>query len=200
MFILARCVIAAREQFAARYHTGDFMASAPIERRGTWWVRGPVLALAALIVAMVSYRFWKVSPVAQIDAGLLALLAFAVVLILSEAFDTFSIGKLLSISREVQKKEREVEKLEEQKASLLSQLVTISANQWQRQSSTTVLRLCAQDFVKGGIHAGGASSAMSGRSMSCIQAGSVVIPSARSSRRSAPCAGSASRLASLWCH
>lgn len=131
--------MSAGKVFAANDHTGDLMASAPIERRVTWWVRGPVLALAALIIAMVSYRFWKVSPVAQIDAGLLALLAFAVVLILSEAFDTFSIGKLLSISREVQRKEREVEKLEEQKASLLSQLVTVSANQWQRQSSTTVL-------------------------------------------------------------
>jgi hypothetical protein len=60
------------------------------------------------------------------------------VLVLSESFDSFSVGKLISISREVKKKEKDIEKLEKQNAHLLSQLISISNTQSQNQSHTNV--------------------------------------------------------------
>lgn len=87
---------------------------------------------------MVLFRYLRVDPPGEITAGLLALLGLLVVLVLAESFDSFSVGKLIAISREVRKKEAEVDKLERQNASLLSQLINVSNSQSQRQSSTTV--------------------------------------------------------------
>lgn len=72
------------------------------------------------------------------DSGLLGLLCILVILSLSEAFDNFSIGKLISISREVRKKETAVVKLERQNADLISQMISISSNNKQTQSHTNV--------------------------------------------------------------
>ena len=98
-----------------------------------------LLGLLCIIVAgMVLFRFFRVEPIGEITTGLLILLGLLVVLVLSESFDNFSVGKLVAISRDVRKKEIEIDKLEKQNASLLSQLLTISNSQSQRQSSTTV--------------------------------------------------------------
>ena len=108
------------------------------QRTSNWWVRSQILVLTLLLVAMVGYRFVKSNPPLQIDAGLLIVLALIVVLVLSEAFDSFSVGKLISISRKVDEKEKEVAKLEDQNAKLLSQLINISSHQAQSQSHTNV--------------------------------------------------------------
>lgn len=103
-----------------------------------WWVRIQVGALTLFLVAIAAYRVWVAQPPAQIDAGLLAILALVIVLILSEAFDNFSVGKLLSFSKRIEKKEKEVEKLEDQNARLLSQLISISTQQAQSQTHINV--------------------------------------------------------------
>ncbi len=66
------------------------------------------------------------------------MLCLLLVLVLSESFDSFSVGKLISISKEVKKKEKEVEKLESQNKHLLSQIITISNNQTQSLNHTNV--------------------------------------------------------------
>ncbi|MBX3724804.1 MAG: hypothetical protein KF823_02670 [Xanthomonadales bacterium] len=102
------------------------------------FVRILIALLCLLIAGMILFRFLQVQPVGEISPGLLSLLGLLVVLVLAEAFDNFSVGKLLSVSREVRKKEAEVERLEKQNSYLLSQLITVSNSQAQRQSSTTV--------------------------------------------------------------
>ncbi len=74
----------------------------------------------------------------KIDGGFLVVAALIVILILSESFDSFAVGKLVSFSREVKKKEQEVEKLETQNANLISQLITLSNHQAQSQNHTNV--------------------------------------------------------------
>jgi len=103
-----------------------------------YFVRTLLALLCVLLAAMVVFRYFRVEPQGEITAGLLALLGLLVVLVLAESFDNFSVGKLIAISREARKKEAEVDKLEKQNASLLSQLITVSNSQSQRQSSTTV--------------------------------------------------------------
>lgn len=115
---------------------GELMTSEA--QKVNWWVRAQVLVLIVLLVVMAGYRFAWVAPVGNIDAGLLTVAALAVILILSESFDNFSIGKWISISREVKKKEKEVEKLEAQNSSLISQMISLSNHQAQSQSSTNV--------------------------------------------------------------
>lgn len=87
---------------------------------------------------MIAYRFACVEPRGEISAGIVTLLCLLLVLVLAESFDSFSIGKLISISREAKKKEREVDKLEKQNAHLLSQLISVSNTQSQNQNHTNV--------------------------------------------------------------
>lgn len=87
---------------------------------------------------MIAYRFAWIEPRGEISAGIVTLLCLLLVLVLAESFDSFSIGKLISISREAKKKEREVDKLEKQNAHLLSQLISVSNTQSQNQNHTNV--------------------------------------------------------------
>lgn len=110
----------------------------PTQPRPSWYVRTLIAAFCILLVAMIAYRFAWIDPKGEINAGLITLMCLLLVLVLAESFDSFSIGKVISISREAKKKEKEVEKLEKQNAQLLSQLISISSTQTQTQSHTNV--------------------------------------------------------------
>lgn len=107
-------------------------------KKTNWFVRILISAFCLLLVGMVLYRYLCVEPRGDITGGIVTLLCLLLVLVLSESFDSFSVGKLISISREVKKKEKEVEKLEKQNAHLLSQVISISNSQSQNQSHTNV--------------------------------------------------------------
>lgn len=109
-----------------------------VAKKTNWFVRVLISAFCILLVGMVLYRYLCVEPRGDISAGIVTLLCLLLVLVLSESFDSFSVGKLVSVSREVKKKEKEVEKLEKQNAHLLSQLISISNTQSQTQSHTNV--------------------------------------------------------------
>jgi len=106
--------------------------------KASWYVRTLIAAFCVLLVTMIAYRFAWIEPKGEISTGIVTLLCLLLVLVLAESFDSFSIGKLISISREAKKKEKEVEKLERQNAQLLSQLISVSNTQRQNQSHTNV--------------------------------------------------------------
>lgn len=108
------------------------------ERSPNYFVRFLVFLLCIFLAGMVTFKFVYTEPRGVIDSGVLIVLGLIVVLVLSEAFDNFSLGALLSISREVRKKEREVQKLEKQNENLLAQVVSVSATQNQNQSHLNV--------------------------------------------------------------
>lgn len=109
-----------------------------VAKKTNWFVRILISAFCLLLVSMVLYRYFCVEPRGDITTGVITLLCLLLVLVLSESFDSFSVGKLISVSREVKKKEKEVEKLERQYTSLLTQLFSISNTQSQAQSHTNV--------------------------------------------------------------
>jgi hypothetical protein len=107
-------------------------------KKTNWFVRVLILAFCLMLVAMIVYRYFCVDPTAEINAGIVTLLCLLLVLVLSESFDNFSIGKLVTITREIKKKEKEVEKLEKLNSQFLAQLITISNTHTQTQSHTNV--------------------------------------------------------------
>lgn len=109
-----------------------------VVKKTNWFVRVLISAFCLLLVGMVLYRYLCVEPRGDITGGIVTLLCLLLVLVLSESFDSFSVGKIVSISREVKKKEKEVEKLEKQNAHLLSQVISISNTHSQNQSHTNV--------------------------------------------------------------
>lgn len=108
------------------------------EKKENWFVRGMIIAFCVLIVAMIAFSYFLVEPKGEINSGIITLLLVLLVLVLSESFDNFSVGKLISISREAKKKDKVVQKLEKDKSDLLNQLITISSTQNQTQQHTNV--------------------------------------------------------------
>lgn len=87
---------------------------------------------------MISFNFYFTDPKGEISSGVITLILILTVLVLSESFDNFSVGKLVSISREAKKKEAEVKELEQKNSSLLNQLISISNTQTQQQNHTNI--------------------------------------------------------------
>lgn len=108
------------------------------EKKENWFVRVLIVLFCLLLASMIGFSYFWVDPRGQINSGIVTLLLLLIILVLSESFDNFSIGKLISITREAKKKEKEVQKLEKEKSELLSQLITISSSQHQTQQHTNV--------------------------------------------------------------
>lgn len=100
--------------------------------------RGLLILFSLLVLFMITYSFFFSTSPGVIDSGIVTLLSVLLVVLLSETFDNFSIGRIITISREVKKKERTVHRLENEKAMLLNQLISISATQNQSQQHTNV--------------------------------------------------------------
>jgi len=109
-----------------------------IKKKESLFVRGLIIAFCVLIVTMIAFSYFLVDPKGEINSGIITLLLILLVLVLSESFDNFSVGKLISISREVKRKDTIVQSLERDKSELLNQLITISSTQNQTQQHTNV--------------------------------------------------------------
>lgn len=111
------------------------------ERKSNWFVRVLIVLLCFFLAGLIGYRFFVFPPYGDLSPGVLVVLALVVVLVLSESFDSFSIGALLSLSREVEKKKIEVAEVKRENLELRSQIITIATNVSQHQSSTNIVGL-----------------------------------------------------------
>lgn len=115
------------------------------ERHTNWFVRILIVVLCAFLATLVGYRFFNSQPFGDLSVGVLVVLALIIVLVLSESFDNFSVGKLLSLTREVQKHQADVSDLKRENLDLRGQLVSVATSVAtivsQRQTSTNILGL-----------------------------------------------------------
>ncbi len=102
-----------------------------------WFVRISIILLCIFIGGLIYFNFFWVDPPAQISSGLVILVAFLTILVLSEAFDNFSIAKLFSLSRTVKEKEDINKELKKENTDLRNQIITISTNINQKQVNST---------------------------------------------------------------
>lgn len=102
------------------------------------YLRVLIALFSILLTCMIIYNFFVIEPKGNITLELIVLILILLVIVLSEAFDQFAIGKLLSFSREADKKEKQVQRLEQDKQMLLSQLINISSLQNQNQNQISV--------------------------------------------------------------
>lgn len=109
--------------------------------KGNWFVRLLIVAFCVFLSTLVVYRFFYIDPKAEISGGLLVLLAFILVLVLSELFDNFSVGKLVTMSRVIKDKEFQTTELKKENTELRGQLISISTSISQRQTSTNIFGL-----------------------------------------------------------
>jgi hypothetical protein len=102
------------------------------------FVRTLLTAFGVLLVAMVLYNYFAIDPQGEISSGLIILLSFLLIIVLSESFDNFSIGKLVTIARRERKTAATADKLERRNADLMAQLISISNSNSQNQNHTNV--------------------------------------------------------------
>lgn len=111
------------------------------QKSTSWFVRALIVVFCGFLGTLVVYRFFFAEPKAEISAGLLVILAFILVLVLSELFDNFSIGQLVSVSRDLKQKDAETVTLKQENSELRGHLIAISTNISQQQSSTNIVGL-----------------------------------------------------------
>lgn len=95
-----------------------------------------LLWLLILILIAVSFLFSK--PPFTITAEISILIGFLVLLVLSNDFDSFSIYKVITLSRTIKEKESANEKLVKENTELKNQLISVVSNSNQNQSNTHV--------------------------------------------------------------
>ena len=104
-------------------------------KKTTWFVRILIIVFCLGLFVMGFYNFLFVNPKGEINSGLLILLSITLILVLAESFDSFSIGKLISISRESKKKEKEIQNLETKNSQLINQIISIQNIQSQQHTN-----------------------------------------------------------------
>jgi hypothetical protein len=103
-----------------------------------YYVRTLIVFLCIGLAILIAYNVFWIEPKGELNSGIFILLGLLIVLVLSESFDNFSVGKLLTISKEAKKKETEKKELERKNEQLLNQILTISNTQHQTQNHTNV--------------------------------------------------------------
>jgi len=92
-----------------------------------------------MLTVMILVNFFYVEPYGDFKYGSFILLSMLIILVLAESFDSFSIGKLLSIKREFENKKEENKILERKNSELINQIISLSVNQNQKQQSNTYI-------------------------------------------------------------
>ena len=97
------------------------------QKKGVGIGFGILLSLLSLfIVILICFAFFGSCPQYNISARIIILICFLLVIALSSSFDNFSIGKLLSVSREAKENKYRAEKLEKEKDELILKIANFN--------------------------------------------------------------------------
>lgn len=102
-----------------------------------WFVRSLIIALGLFLAAIIIVSFILVPPPFRITAGIITLLAMMIILALAESFHNFSLGKILTLSREREQAESEKAEAKRENAELRQSLIQV-ATHIQSQVNTTI--------------------------------------------------------------
>ncbi|WP_438464021.1 hypothetical protein [Marinomonas sp. PE14-40] len=108
-----------------------------MEKKVNYFVRWLIAIVALSISIMAFLSFFLAEPKYQITTGIITLIAIVVVLILSESFNNLSVGKILTLSNEVKKKDTEKETVKTENKELRQELFKIVSNIQQSQVNNT---------------------------------------------------------------
>lgn len=117
------------------------------EKKSNLFVRILTVMLGLLIITLIVSRFYFFEPKGEISNGIIILLGLLIILFLSEIFDNFSLGQLLSLSRTIKEKKEKITELKESNDKLLNLVVTNNTLS-QRSSMTNVTGITPEEFAK----------------------------------------------------
>lgn len=106
-------------------------------QKKNWFARGLVILLILFVATIIVISFFFSESKFLITSPIICLVAILVVLALSEIFDNFNVGNLLSLKKEHKKVEHELQKSEQENSELRAQLTNIVTN-LNSNSNTTI--------------------------------------------------------------
>lgn len=109
-----------------------------MDKKTNYFTRTLICIFSICLASMVAFNYIYVETIGSLKNGSLIIILLILILIFSESFDSFSIGKIISISRKLKEKNEEVDKLESKNSQLLSQVISLTTNQNQVQSSKQI--------------------------------------------------------------
>ncbi|KQA50418.1 hypothetical protein CGT77_03405 [Vibrio cholerae] len=118
------------------------------DKKVNYFVRCLIVGLAAFIVWIISYSLLSPDSKGAISAGMITLVILLVVIVLSETFDQFSVGKIFSLSKEVAKKNGSIVRLKNENTELRKELVNVVTSINQHQTSTNIIGVSPADIAK----------------------------------------------------
>ncbi|WP_068785501.1 hypothetical protein [Paenibacillus phocaensis] len=103
------------------------------------FVRALLVLFILYLIGIITFAFFKKEPSYTLTPEYITLFVLITLLILSESFDNLSMGKILSLSREVSKKSAEVKEVKKENTELRDHIIkmTTLVNQNQHQSNMT---------------------------------------------------------------
>lgn len=108
-----------------------------MSEKPNYFVRTLIVLFVLALFSMAFLSFYLAEPRYQITAGIITIIGFVVILVLSESFNNLSLGKILSLSKEVQRKENEKEQVKTENKELRQELFKIVSNIQQSQVNNT---------------------------------------------------------------
>lgn len=108
-----------------------------METKPNYFVRTLITLLALATLAMAFASFLLADPKYQVTAGIITLLGIVVILVLSESFNKLSLGKVISLTKEVDKKSEENTSITNENTELRQELFKIVSNIQQSQVNNT---------------------------------------------------------------
>lgn len=108
-----------------------------MDSKPNYYVRTLIVILGLSILVMAYTSFFLAEPKHQITAGIITLILIVVILALSESFNKLSLGKILSLSREIEQKKEENSAVKTENKELRQELFKIVSNVQQSQINNT---------------------------------------------------------------
>ncbi len=108
-----------------------------MEDRPNYFVRTLIGILVLALAVLVGLSFLLGEPKYGISSGIITVILIVVILVLSESFNQLSIGKVLSLTKEVSKKKEENATVKEENKELRQNLFQIVSNIQQSQVNNT---------------------------------------------------------------
>ena len=90
-----------------------------------------------IIILLIAFSFVKSKYSFEITTPIIILLTFLLVIFLSDSFDNFQIGKLISLKRNVSEYKEKNEKLENEKNDLIKQIINLNVQSQHTQNTTS---------------------------------------------------------------
>lgn len=111
-----------------------------------------LMSYIGILTVMILISFFKNTQPFNFNTGLITVMLIVTLLVMSESFDKLSLGKLISLSREVEKKDNEIKDTKNENKELRDKIVSlVGMVSNQHQSNNTILGFSSELLKNVGV-------------------------------------------------